>query len=280
MRQGQPTCPVSPGWHVGCTSAGVDTLQRRWVEKGARFGHVTKGIIYGLIGALALQVAIGSGGRVAGQQEAAEEVGRQPFGTVLLIAIAVGLSGYALWRFVEGIRNPAREGMGKRAVAIVSGCINAGVAFAVVQMALGSGGSGGSKSWVGTVLAQPFGAALLAVIAGAVMIAGLYQLYTAYTKRFLRDFSTGAMSATERRWVTRAGQAGYGARGVVFPIAGVGLLKAALEHDPGRARGMREALLEIARSSHGQLLLGLVALGLLAFGLFMIASARYRAIPT
>ena len=257
----------------------MDTSQRKWVENGARFGHFTKGVIYGLIGALALQVATGSGGRVAGQQEAAEEVGRQPFGVVLLLGIAVGLFGYAIWRFVQGIKDTAHEGMAKRAVAIISGVVNASVAVAVLQMALGKGGSG-SQSWVGTVLEQPFGAVLLAIIGGGVVLAGLFQLYQAYTKRFLRDFRTNAMSPTERRWITRAGQAGYGARGVVFPLVGIGMLQAALDHDARQTGGMREALLEIAGSGHGQLLLGLVAVGLLAFGLFMVASARYRAIPT
>jgi hypothetical protein len=88
------------------------------------------------------------------------------------------------------------------------------------------------------------------------------------------------MSQRERRWVTRAGQVGYSARGVVFPIVGWGLLRAALSHNPGETRDTRDALIEIAGSGYGQVLLGLVAVGLLAFGLFMVASARYRAIPT
>jgi len=260
-------------------SGDVDTSHRKWVETGARFGHLTKGVIYGLIGTLALQVALGSGGRVADQQEAAQEIGRQPFGVFLLLAIAAGLLGYAAWRFVEGVQDTAHEGLAKRAMAFVSGVVNASLAVAVLQMALGKSGSG-SQSWVGTVLEQPFGGVALALIGLGVVGAGLFQLYQAYTKRFLRNFRTNSMSPTERRWVTRTGQAGYGARGVVFPIVGIGMLQAALQHDPGRSRGLRDALLEIARSSHGQLLLGLVAVGLLAFGLFMVASARYRAIPT
>ena len=258
----------------------MDTSHRKWVETGARFGHLTKGIIYGLIGALAFQVAIGSGGRVAGQQEAAQEVGRQPFGVFLLLAIAAGLFGYAAWRFVEGVKDTAHEGLAKRAMAFISGFVNASLAVAVLQMALGNERGSGAQSWVGTVLEQPFGGVLLALIGLGVVGAGLFQLYQAYTKRFLRNFKTNAMSPTERRWVTRMGQAGYGARGVVFPIVGIGMLQAALQHDPGRSRGLRDALLEIARSDHGQLLLGLVAVGLLAFGLFMVASARYRAIST
>lgn len=259
---------------------------RHWLEKGARFGHFTKGVLYGLIGALALQVAIGSGGKVAGEREAVGVVADQPFGVFLLVAIAVGLFGYAAWRLIEGVQDKRQKGadgkgVAHRAASVVSGLVNGALAVAVLQMALGNGGGGGgSRSWVGKVLEQPFGAVLLALVGATVIVAGLFQFYKAYTKKFLEDFRTGQLSPTERRWITRAGQVGYSARGVVFPIIGVGFLKAALDNDPGQTRGTREALAEIASSSAGQLLLGLVALGLLAFGLFMVASARYRAIPT
>jgi hypothetical protein len=258
---------------------------RNWVETGARFGHFTKGAIYGLIGALALQVAIGSGGRVAGQQEAVQVVGRQPFGLALLVGIAIGLSGYAVWRLIEGVKDTSHrgsdgKGLARRFGAIISGLINAALAVGVVQLALGSGGGGGARSWVGKILEQPFGEVFLAFVGGGIVIAGLVQFHQAYTKRFLEDFRGGAMTPTELEWVTRAGQIGYSARGVVFPIVGVGLLKAALDHDARETRGTREALLEIASSGYGQVLLGLVAVGLLAFGLFMVASARFRSIPT
>jgi hypothetical protein len=258
----------------------VNYSQKNWIEKGARFGHFTKGILYGLIGVLALQVALGSGGQVAGQEEAAQMVERQPFGVFLLVALAIGLFGYAVWRLIEGVKG-SNEGTFHRVTAVVSGILNGALAVAVVQMAMGSdSGGGGAKSWVGKLLEQPFGAVLLALVGGAVIVAGLVQFYKAYTKRFLKDFRTGAMSSTERRWITRAGQVGYSARGVVFPIIGVGLLKAALDNNPGETRGTREALMEIASSGYGQVLLGLVAVGLLAFGLFMVASARYRTITT
>jgi hypothetical protein len=262
----------------------VDTT-RNWLEKGARFGHFTKGVIYGLIGALALQVAIGSGGRVPGQEDAVGLVADQPFGVVLLLAIAVGLFGYAIWRVIEGAQDKRRKGSGGKGLAhrfasVASGVVNGALAVAVLQLALGNGGGGGSKSWVGALLEQPFGAVLLALIGAGIILTGLFQLYKAYTKKFLEDFRSGGLSPTERRWITRAGQVGYSARGVVFPIVGVGFVKAALDHDPGQSGGMREALVEIASSGHGQLLLGLVSVGLLAFGLFMVASARYRTIPT
>ncbi|HTV18928.1 MAG TPA: DUF1206 domain-containing protein [Polyangiaceae bacterium] len=263
----------------------MDT-SRDWVEKGARFGHFTKGVIYGLIGALSLQVAIGNGGQVAGQREAVRLVEHQPFGVVLLIGIAIGLLGYAVWRLIEGVKDTSRKGsdgkgMAHRIGAVLSGLINAALAVAVVQVAIGSGGGGGgARSWVGKVLEQPFGAVLLGLVGAGVVVVGVVQFYKAYTKKFLEDFRGNAMSPTVRRWITRAGQVGYSARGVVFPIVGWGLLRAALDNNPGETRDTRGALIEIASSGYGQVLLGLVAVGLLAFGSFMVASARYRAIPT
>lgn len=261
----------------------MDT-SKRWIEKGARFGHVTKGVLYGLIGALALQVSLGAGGQVAGGQEAARFVGHQPFGQALLVLIAVGLFGYATWRFIEGINDTEHKGsdgsgLAKRGAALASGIANGALGVLVLQMALGHARGGGSSSWVGRVLAQPFGAVLIGLIGAAIVIAGVAQFYQAYSKKFLEMFRWQSMSAKEQRWITRLGQVGYSARGVVFPIIGISLLRAALDHNPGATRGVREALLEIAHSAAGQVLLGLVAVGFLAFGLFMVASARYRHMP-
>ncbi len=270
---------------MGCTGPAVD-ISGNWVERGARFGHFTKGVIYGLVGALALAAALGSGGQVGGGQEAARFVGHQPFGQLLLALIGLGLSGYAVWRVIEGIKDTEHKGrdgkgLAKRLVAVGSGLVNAALAVAVFQMALGQASSGGgAKSWVGKILNEPFGAVLVAAIGVGIVVAGLFQFYQAYTKKFLKTFKLREMSSRERRWVTRMGQVGYSARGVVFPIVGVGLLRAALARDASQTRGTREALLEVARSDSGQILLSLVALGFLAFGLFMVASARYRSVPT
>jgi hypothetical protein len=256
---------------------------RDWIEKGARFGHFTKGVLYGLMGALALQVALGTGGQVAGSREAARLIEHQPLGAVLLLLMAVGFAAYAGWRCIVAIKDSERKGggakgLGQRAGALLTGLVNAALAVALVQIALGrpAGRSDGARSWVGQVLAQPFGAALVAAVGAGIVIAALIQFHRAYTKKFLRDFRWQAMSREQRRWVSHLGQAGYAARAVVFCIIGVGLVRAALERDPGETRGVREALLDIAHSSAGQISLGVVALGFLAFGSFLIASARYR----
>jgi hypothetical protein len=257
---------------------------RGWVEKGARFGHITKGVLYGLMGALALRVALGTGGQIAGGKEAAHVVEQQPFGKVLLVLLAVGLAGYAIWRIISGVKDSEHhgrdgKGLAKRGAAIFSGLANGALSVAVFQMALGQADGGdGARSWVGKILAQPFGAVVIGVAGSVIIAAGLAQFHQAYTKKFLEGFRWQSMSARERHWVTRMGQVGYCARGVVFPIIGIGLVRAALDHDPSQTRGVREALLDIAHSGVGQVLLGVVAVGFLAFGAFLLASARHRQI--
>lgn len=263
----------------------MDASNKSWLERAARLGHLAKGLIHGLVGVLALQVALGAGGHIAGDHEAIELIGDQPFGRGLLFLVAVGLAGYALWRLIEsfgGLWQRTRGGLLHRLGALGGGLVNAALSVAVFQMALGHSGKAGEshhpRSWVGEVLEQPFGEAALALAGAIIIVVGAFQFYQAYTKKFLRDFRLNKMSPDEQRWVTRAGQAGLVARGVVFPIVGVGLLRAALEHDASETRDTRAALVEIASSAGGQIALALVAIGLLAFALFMIASARYRQI--
>jgi hypothetical protein len=238
-------------------------------------------VLYGLIGALALQTALGSGGRVGGSQEAARFVSDQPFGQVLLVLIGIGLLAYCGWRLVEGIKDPdhnGRDGVGvaKRVAAVASGVANGALAVAIFQMVLGQAQGGGARSWVAKLIDQPFGSLVVGVIGVIIIFAGLVQFYNAYTKKFLEVLRVHAMSPDERRWVTRMGQAGYSARGVVFPLIGIALVRAAMSRNASETKGVGEALLEIAASSFGQLLLALVAVGFVAFGVFMMASAKYR----
>lgn len=255
---------------------------KSWVETGARIGHFAKGVIYVIMGALALQFALGDGGQIAGGEDAARFIGSQPLGKLLLILLGVSLMGYAVWRLIVGVKDTEHngssgKGMLVRIGAVGSGIVNGALAVAILQLGLGSSrGGGGSKTWLAALMEQPFGVALVGLIGAGIVLMGFYQLHQAYTKKFLRHLGLAQLSGKERHWLTRLGQIGYAARGVVFPIIGVALVQAAVQHNPSEAKGMKDALADIASSSAGQVSLGLVAAGFVAYGLFMAVSAKYR----
>lgn len=280
MRSG----PSAPGT-LAALRAGVDSRQqfsKEWIAKGARLGHIAKGVVYGLIGILALKAAFGAGGRIGGSQEAVQYLGSQMFGQVLLVLVGVGLFAYAAWRFImaatdsEGDGNDA-SGIAKRLGYVGSGLMNGAVALTALQLALGSSAKGGgAKTWAAKLMDEPFGQLLIGALGVAIVGVGLYQFYAAYTKRFLKGVDTGRMTEHVKRILIRMGQTGYAARGVVFPIIGVALVSAAITHDPSDAKGLGEALQAVASSTFGQLMLIIVAAGLLAYGAFMVAVAKYR----
>jgi len=253
-----------------------------WLTKGARFGLIAKGVVYALIGILAIQAALGSARRVGGSKEAVQYLGSQPFGQALLVVVGIGLFAYAAWNFIMAVGDTENEGTGamgivKRLGFAASGVVNAAVAVTALQLALGSNGEeGGAKTWAARVMHQPFGHWLLGALGVVVIGVAVGQFYLAYTKRFLEKLDTASMSEKVRRAVTRMGQAGYASRGVVFPIIGGALVSAALTHDPSEAKGMGEALHTVAASTHGKILLLVVAAGLLAYGAFTVALAKYR----
>lgn len=250
----------------------------------ARAGFVARGLIYGIIGILAIKLAIGSGGTTTNQQGALETIARQPFGKVLLILVAIGLGGYALWRLLHALLGHGPESSDSRfdrVAAFGSGVVYAGLCAIAVQILLGSGsssGSGTAQKTTAGVFGWPGGTWLVA-IAGTILIGiGLYQGYRGLSKDFLKDSKTEEMSPTVRDWIEWIGTFGHLARMVVFGLVGVFLIKAAIDYNPHKAVGLDGALAKIAHASYGPFLLGIVATGLVAFGIYSLSDARYRRI--
>jgi hypothetical protein len=256
-----------------------------WIEHLARAGYVAYGVVYVLVGVLALQAASGAGSKAASQEGALRQVLLAPLGRVLLGLVAIGLLAYAAWRLFQGMLDPENEsrdakGIVKRVDHALNGLFHAVLVFSAGQLALVSGGGGGGSpdAWTARLLAQPLGR-WVAVIAGAFIVgAGLYQLYKAYKADFRDELKVREMSARVKTWATRSGRFGYAARGVVFGVIGVFLVQAALLTDPNQARGLGGALEILARQPFGPYPLGAVALGLVAYGVFMFVMVRYRRI--
>jgi hypothetical protein len=280
---------------MGEITAAAQTVARRvheapahWVATLARLGYATIGVVYVMIGTLATQAALGTGGALEDTRGVLVTIARQPFGRLLLGAIALGLSGYVLWRFVQACVDPERKGTDARGLLTRLGCAVSGVAYAglavlAARMALGTGGRGGhgvEQEWTAVVLAQPFGAWLVCLIGGILIGVGLTHFYRAYTAHFMQEYATGEMSTRQQRWAKWLGQWGLAARGVTFGIIGGFLLYAGVSADPSEARGLGGALVAVAQQPYGPWLLGVVALGLAAYGLFCLSQALYRRVVT
>lgn len=266
-------------------SAGTQATHSAAFEVLTRIGFVARGVIYTIIGVLAIQVARHAGTTSTDQRGAMETIQRQPLGHWLLIAIAIGLGSYSAWRFVQASVGHGPEGGGDhstmgRIAAAGSGCAYAAMCGLAVTILLGSSSRSSSSphEQAAGVFDWPGGQWLVAG-AGLLFIAiALYQLFKGISRKFLDEDKTEQMSATTEKWLTVFGVIGHIARAVAFGLIGGFLLNAAITFDPSKAVGLDGALARLARQPYGPYLLGLTAAGLIAFGLFSIADARYRRI--
>ena len=258
----------------------------RGLRVAARLGYFTHGVVYGLVGTLALLSALGQrGGRVTNSQGAVQRIGDSDWGEPMLWAVAIGLACYALWNCVRAVFDPehcGREGKGilKRLGYGVSATSHAFLSVYAFQSALGrAAAGGGSERSVAEVLGLPGGRILIGIAALAVIGFGLYQLYRGIAGEVGKEFSGSDLPATRRRLVMNVARLGFVARGVVFPIIGGSLAVVALGANPGETHNLGEALHEIAVQPFGSVLLGIVAAGLIAYGIHMLCVARYAKIP-
>ena len=152
------------------------------------------------------------------------------------------------------------------------------LAFTAGQLVVTSGGGGSPKDWTAWLLSLPFGWVLVMGVGIGVAGYGLHQLYKAYQAEFEEHLKRDEMSNRVERWIIHGGRFGLAARGVVIGIAGGFVIVAALWFDPSEATGLDGALQALLQSPFGSWILGAAALGLVAYGLLMLAVARYGSI--
>jgi len=247
-----------------------------------RIGFGAKGIVTILVGVLALRFALRSGGKITGQEGAVETVLREPFGRLMLAALAVGLSAYALWMFVAAYVDPERKGKSFQGIAERLGFFVTGIGYALLaltafKLLLGLSGGGGLdlQHVLATVLTPHVGRVLVGLAGLIVMTAGVLQLRLGVTGRFRKLLQTGR-SRLARLVTSISGRVGYVTLGILSLIAGWSLVEVAIEYDPSEAGGWSEALWLLSGIGQGRWLLAATALGLICYGLYFILQVRYR----
>jgi hypothetical protein len=269
------------------TQSAQRTIDNPWFARLARFGYAAKGSVYVVAGVLSARAAVGLGGTTTDTSGALAQILVEPFGELLLALIGIGLLGYVLLRVVQALMDPEHKGSDAKGIALrigygISAVVYAGLAVTALRLASGGGSTGGSQApgWSTRLFALPFGRWLVGIAGVIIIVGGLYQLYKAYSADFSEHFRWDQMSASERTWTTWLGRAGLAARGIVQEVVGLFMLQAALRFDPSTVQGSNGALQSLARPPFGLWAVAVVAIGLAAYGVYMLAAARYSRIVT
>lgn len=253
----------------------------------ARLGYAAKGLVYIVIGWLALMTALRVGGQTTDPQGALTTIYFQPFGKVLLFIVVVGYIAYALWQFARAYFDPdaqdtgAKENVRRLGYAIV-GISYLGFALAALRLMLQNaapkGSNASTQDWTTRLLSAPFGAFLVILLGLIVLGVAIGLFMEAWKLRFERYFPMSQMNDAERKTTRYTGRFGLWSLSVIFVIIGVFLIEAAAQHNPQKAQGLAGALATLAAQPFGTFLLLVVALGLIAYGVYGFVEARYRRI--
>ncbi|GAC1322729.1 MAG: DUF1206 domain-containing protein [Mycobacteriales bacterium] len=248
----------------------------------ARFGLAARGGSYLVLGTVALLVAFGRSSSEADQRGALATLAQNPAGKVLLLVLAVGFAAYALWRFSETVFGVAgaKNGFGPRAKSLGRGLIYGSLALSTLSILSGSGGGGSQadkqQDITARTMANGGGRYLVGAAGVTVLVVGGAMAYGGAKRKFDKHLERSQMSANTRSVVDKLGIVGTVSRGLVVALVGVLVIEAAVTFRPEKARGLDGALRTLAGAPYGRFLLVVAALGLLAFGCFGFAEARWR----
>lgn len=252
----------------------------RALEKVARAGYAISGVLHVLIGVIAVQLAVGSGGGSADQSGALSAVAAQPFGRALLWVGAAALLALGLWQLSEAFFSTAAGDRAKRAghaiKAAGKGVVYAALAFTTASFAAGGGSSSSSQSTdvTATLMGSAAGRLGVGAVGLAVVGVGLYHLVKGAKKKFLEDLRTSGRGKAGTA-VVRLGQLGYLAKGVALVVVGGLFVLAAAKSDASEASGLDGALKTLGEQPGGPAILTGVGVGFVAYGLYSFARARY-----
>lgn len=250
-----------------------------------RIGYAARGLIYGMMGIVALQVALGTKSRPADQQGAIAYLAASPLGRLLLGLILIGLVGYAIWGLIRAILDPLHNGTDLKGLALRAGYLVSAFSYAVLipptygyisqgqQLSKSGSQTAQTQHVTASLLTHPWGKWLILIVGVIGFLGGIFQIYQALRHGFTKNLKQYALSAKQMEWIKRMGRFGTAARGVAFSLVGLFLVQAALYTDPNRAQGIDGALYQLALRPYGPVMLLVIAVGLIAFGAYSILNA-------
>ena len=255
------------------------------LESLARLGYASKALIYGIVGGLAVAAAMNRGGRITDTSGALRVVLKQPFGRMLLFVLAAGLCGYALWRILDAIADPDRNGTEFSGLVTRIGNGVRSVAYGALgveafRLAQGLGGSSGDEAemWTARIMTWPMGVWLIGLAGAIVAVYGVLEIVHSIQGKADKTLDHSRLPAAWRSPLIAISRFGVGARGLIISTLGVFLVRAAVQHDPSEAAGTRESILELAGAISGRWLLLAIGVGFLAYAVDQAVHARCRRI--
>jgi Domain of Unknown Function (DUF1206) len=266
------------------TQEAKDVARGPYGKAMARWGLVSKGALYLLVGLIAADVAVAGGERLRDRGGAVSELADTWYGKVLVFLLAVGLAGYAAWRFAQGVlgrplEGGKKEGWPKRLGYFARSAWYLFLLWVVLAALAGADEESGSREEdraTARVMDWPLGRWIVGAVGLAILGAGVFNYWRGITQSFKKKLKLRKMSETEEKVFTVVGMVGHIARGTVFGLIGFFLMRAAWQHDPKETVGLDGALAKILREDYGDTMLGIVSAGLIAYGLYCFVEARYR----
>ncbi len=277
------TTTASPRAHTSDTSPGTGD----WKETLGRVGLVGKGVLFAVIGFIAVQLAAGDASTTTSKGGAIGWVADQPLGKFLLVLLTVSLFALAAWRLLDAALGDPVEGdeASDRAKFAIKGLLYLSLAVGALSATIanwsgggsssgGSSGSGASSNTkaTATVLHWPGGRWIVIAVGLAV---AAYALYI-FKKHTLDEGFLERMAIGSDSWIASLGRFGYAARSVVYLIVGYFLVQAGITYEPQKSKGLSGALQSLSGETWGRAVLWAVAVGLIAYGLFTLAESKYR----
>ena len=244
-------------------------------ENFARFGMLTKGVVYSLIGVLTALAAFGMGGEQAGTEGALHYIAKQSFGQIILIIMAMGLLGYVFWRLYQAFANPQNldndlKGYVKRFAYVISAFIYGGFAYYAFKLAMGSSSSSSSMSSTNNTIIIAVGIGML--------VKAIYDIYRAYSEKFREGIEEAELSNEEQSLLLNAGKFGHTARGLVIGLMAYLTLKSGFSNS--NSVSTQTDAFSYIQNEYGSIVLAIFALGLLGYGVYMFIKAKYPNVIT